>query len=571
MGGCICQGAGEEVELLDMSDDALASRLSMEEQVSRGRGPQDGSDFARYFREWDSICKILASSDVVLVRGSWVERVCQSGGVLPRRQDLPSDAAWSAEKFVKDVRDHRRQTPQVLAISYSWLSSEHPDPDGYHLRTFAPLLRHFARRRKVDIESLAIFIDWCSLPQKPRSDEEAAKYKRALHSVDLWYAHWLTEVWLLTKVPDGVAPFDARGWTSFERAVSSMLTPGESVLDLGRLREGWKNWGQVVQDCQAKRRPPPFPDAFTAELLCKKFSVKGDRDFVAGKYRETFHQVMRSARELCYADAGWRDREVEQLAEVLPICGSLRELELHGNEVTGDGATALAKAIPRCKGLERLGLHANQLSRESVRELVEAWSAAGKSDAGLDTGDQRVAPRPVASRPVTPRGSAAGYESMGSGAPQRTASLESAASMPGTFSAGGADQSHNDADLDGAGSDTTAEQLNSLLARQAAFEARVDTSMARLAGHLQEVAGIMKSPRVSSMGSAAGYAESTQSMPSSGPFPPRRGPGHGPLAMQQHPGGPFHHGGMGQPFSHPSPRVRGSWMEPSHQEPLPPP
>merc|ERR1719203_857381 len=97
------------------------------------------------------------------------------------------------------VKDHRKPTPPILSISYSWLSGSHPDPEGFHLRVFAPLLKHFARHCKIGVDSLAIFIDWCSLPQLPRTHAEESAYMRALQHIDLWYAHWLVEVWLLTR------------------------------------------------------------------------------------------------------------------------------------------------------------------------------------------------------------------------------------------------------------------------------------------------------------------------------------------------------------------------------------
>jgi hypothetical protein len=48
--------------------------------------------------------------------------------VLPRRQDLPSEAIFAGPVWDK-VR--------VVAVSYTWASAEHPDPFGERLRDVA--------------------------------------------------------------------------------------------------------------------------------------------------------------------------------------------------------------------------------------------------------------------------------------------------------------------------------------------------------------------------------------------------------------------------------------------------
>lgn len=57
---------------------------------------------------------------------------------LLSRNDCPSDA------FYDGPLDPQRQF--VVAISYAWLTAAHPDPELYHLRTLAGLLRAFCAR-----------------------------------------------------------------------------------------------------------------------------------------------------------------------------------------------------------------------------------------------------------------------------------------------------------------------------------------------------------------------------------------------------------------------------------------
>lgn len=410
---------------------------------------------AQYYREWDSLVRALASSGVMLIRASWLEALQRRGGVLPRHQDLPQEAIWGARDLVHALGNQKKEAPRIVAISHSWLTREHPDPYGFHLNQFAPLLRSFARHCKVEIENVAVFIDWCSLPQRPRYQEEERTYSRALSHMDLWFAHWLTEVWMLTKVPQGVVPYKDRGWTLFERAAAALITPPESVLDLGSLMPGRKNWGQVIKDCQAERGPPLLPEAFEQELARKIFAYEEDRDIVTRSYRDTFHQVLGYAEQLWYGSLAWGDREAEQLAEVLPLCERLQELELQGNDIGDAGAAALAEVIPQCKHLKWLSLEENQITSAGVRRLRDAWVHAGKELTGLETGAQRTGPHPKEG-------------------PTR---LPQAESPP-----------RSEIGRVGLAPEMGTGQMSTLLARQAAFEARVDAAVARLTGNLSDVA-----------------------------------------------------------------------------------
>merc|ERR1719210_380672 len=168
----------EELPSSQHYDASLVATTSMGERSEEWTEGDVAESVLRQYTEWDSIVRALHGADIVLIRGSFVEAVHRKGGVLPRRQDLPTDAIWDADELFRDVQDYGKPTPQILAISYSWLSRDHPDPDGYHLQVFAPLLRHFATWCKVCTENLALFIDWCSLPQNPRSHEEMATFNR---------------------------------------------------------------------------------------------------------------------------------------------------------------------------------------------------------------------------------------------------------------------------------------------------------------------------------------------------------------------------------------------------------
>jgi hypothetical protein len=103
-----------------------------------------------------------------------------------------------------------------------WRTSSHPDPTGVTLVHFASAVRHAqkqaAERHNAPLpKELAIFFDWCSLTQKDadgrRSADEQAAFSSALASMQLWYAHQLTTVFLMREGcddPSGTS-YEARG------------------------------------------------------------------------------------------------------------------------------------------------------------------------------------------------------------------------------------------------------------------------------------------------------------------------------------------------------------------------
>mmetsp|Transcript_60402 Transcript_60402/g.155682 ORF Transcript_60402/g.155682 Transcript_60402/m.155682 type:complete len:528 (+) Transcript_60402:79-1662(+) len=405
---------------------------------------------ARY-REWDSIKQALESGDTVLIKGSYVEQVYLSNELLSRRQELPAEAFWKAEDLIADIQDYTRPTPQLLAISHAWLTEEHPDPEAWNLAGWAPLLKHFARSCKVGTENLAIFLDWCSLHQQPREEEEEACFKRALQNIELWFAHQRSQVWLLTAVPEGLPLYKERGWCHFERALSTMALPPESVLDLGGLRPSWTNWAQVARECQAPRMPPTAPEQFENDLLQRSFQMEEDRAICVPRYSEVFQEVMQNLTELWYCGIGWSDLEAERLAQMLLQCNSLRELGLRGNVIADAGAYSLADVFNQCPTLQALDLEGNIIGPDGIQELEGAWAEAGKSRDRLQLGDQQIRPNSLASK------KAAAMRVVGTTEMGPTSELSPA-------------------------------QITSLAAKQAAFEARIEASVHRLSGGLSSVA-----------------------------------------------------------------------------------
>merc|ERR1712139_88900 len=145
---------------------------------------------------------------------------------LPRRQELPDSALWTC-KELKDFRampskDHGRRVDgdgsncPIIAVSYCWVTPDHPDPDGEQLKLLVRMLKGFHSYYK-QIKDTAIFLDWCSLYQKSFGDAlEEASFRSALQNVNIWYMHTITNVWCLTEIPKhapkDMKSYHERGW-----------------------------------------------------------------------------------------------------------------------------------------------------------------------------------------------------------------------------------------------------------------------------------------------------------------------------------------------------------------------
>lgn len=361
---------------------------------------------------------VVRSGDVALLRAKFVQEL---EGPIARRQDLPEDAFFRGELTSATV---------VVAISYGWITPDHPDPECFHLRRVQQVLGHFMRtgvdpdvwstRHVVgeDRDSayrgkeVVIFWDWpCLYQDKPkgsRTEEQTQAFKRALNSVNLWYAHACTQVWMLTDTPDCVErTYAMRGWCRFERGVSELISSSQTVLDLGLFSgrtedyhaahwhtpvlvdNGMKSimWappeeehGGLAEKCSASRLLPQTPDEMSALLDTLTFTNgKSDTQIVQSLYRQTYVEVMSNARALRWSDQQWHV-ELRALFPALEGCGALRILDISGNRLTG-GLSGLADFVAtRLPALESLDLSRNKLDGELPLELIRR-----KVD-GLDVG-----------------------------------------------------------------------------------------------------------------------------------------------------------------------------------------
>lgn len=371
---------------------------------SPGAGPApEPDDPLKAYRDPGSLRGPLESGAVKLVRGDWLLRFSTTPGArLPRQQEMPAEAVWAVEDLFRG--DELRVGRAIVAVSHCWRSREHPDPNGDQLQLLGQILKQWTSIKKGLIESrVAIFFDWCSLAQEPRSEEEVVLWSMAMEGIGIWYAHEATSVWMLTSTPPGTTPYHRRGWPHLEALLSSLITPRDEVLDFGRresgvhhYERGWPTTETAMSTliaancdrfdesthsvCMAPRLAPLTPRAFERMQETLVFGERSDCHVVAMQYRRAFEAVASSVDVLDCRHYDWGNEEAQLLSDVLPSFAKLRELNLANNYIGDLGAAALAEAIPDCPSLRQLFIYDNEIEEglEGPERLIEAWRSSGK-------------------------------------------------------------------------------------------------------------------------------------------------------------------------------------------------
>jgi hypothetical protein len=253
---------------------AVLSRIDANDEATLKRS-LTGADYART-SEGGMIANLLRTGAVLLLRGDWLLELAgyrkraellegtqgllpggmpysfeqfgpepEAGcGVLPVRQDCPKDAFHPPEVAV----ELWCQSEQVAAahklddlgganslhagalflhsVSYCWITPEHSDPEGFHLRRLARALAALRAMREKMIQEggstnglpadfpldVGVFWDGGSLYQNHcgfrRNPVENDYFVSALHHMQLLYGHSHVVVLKLTVVPDCTQPLD---------------------------------------------------------------------------------------------------------------------------------------------------------------------------------------------------------------------------------------------------------------------------------------------------------------------------------------------------------------------------
>lgn len=381
LGNCSCwDGAAAEEATIEVrecaADGALAEELNLKGALLALKQEAD------QYTSKATICDALAQGHTALIRAEWFAEQKARGKLLLRRQEMESehpdslvthlapDEIWTMHTSDGDfINVSEGGRFLILALTYPWQSPEHPDPEGKLLEVLASFLGRLASDLAPHGKSIAVFLDYGSLHQEPRTSQEAALFQRGVESVHLWYAHQAIQVWAVPQVAGEQRPYHSRGWATFEWRLAQLST--SLLFDLSRVKKPdaplVKDWGggyvelSSLVAARVRPEPPMRPDLFEATIEGKSFAYPcTDMPLIKKQYSSAFKEVFSSAERLDFSGLGWSEADVADFAfQTLPICIRLRELALSGNNVTDATVKFLAAAcgqlqvllLDNCKGV----------------------------------------------------------------------------------------------------------------------------------------------------------------------------------------------------------------------------
>ena len=373
----------------------------------------------------ETLLASVESGAIAAVKGTWLVGLHKRGGRFSRRQDLPPEAFWSAGELRRVARALGDDFGVLfVALSYRWLTEEHPDPDGFHLGIVASVAELYLnprgwkdrfggeytsqltaafRKNGLGLPEFALFWDYASLHQKPRTDAEAELFTEGLQNSNVWYGHARTVVWMQSELPEGFAArmraskpplaetYEDSGWCYVEAAMSAAIKPGFLRLDLAKRTERamayaygpGKPWdsaeNMLARVCARRRPPPPSPETVRHLLQTEKhFTNLSDVSKVADLYA-TFFGMVTNVGELRFQGLEWGDTDVVELCEVLPRFAALRTLDLSENKIGPEGASALGEALKVNTVVttlilwgNKIGGEGNKIGGEGAKAIAEA-------------------------------------------------------------------------------------------------------------------------------------------------------------------------------------------------------
>ena len=334
------------------------------------------------------VLKLIESGSIALVRGKYLMHLADTGQPIPRRQDAPPSAFWprdeAAALFRRSQTEMRKPGPDLagllflglflVAFSYCWITPTHPDPEGYHLKRIAGILRAMARLRKgyQTYDDVGIFWDYLSLYQNDahsgakRSEIESSHFSLALSTMQYIYAHDLTCVIKLRRMPacphelgaDGRFEtaidseskrlgwhYGDRGWPTFESCVANL----SRATQWSRLQFSEESL-ELDGDCPKRRNPPLLldfrykhvtndppvhPDRLAYQLGSKTFANDSDHKVILDLYRRTFEKLCQS-NTLHFCTFYWPHEMCEAFGEAIAAYDELTTLSFVDGSI-GDG------------------------------------------------------------------------------------------------------------------------------------------------------------------------------------------------------------------------------------------
>ena len=380
---------------------------------------------AREYFDVDTLLESVASGAIRPLRGRWIVEQHRAGKLakLDRRQDLPDDVFWSTDELrwlALKLGDEFGWL--FVALSYRWLSAEHPDPDGFHLNIVASVSALYLNMAggkslggaaafpsaltaafqqhglRADRTDFALFWDFAALHQPPRTETEEALFEEGLQLSGVWFGHTETTCWLQSELPrhltrgsKAAAAYDASGWCSTEAAISAVVKPAVRCLDLARRTksamdvaygpDGPSNEAcRLTHTCMRRRLPPPAPEELERAMRTQKhFAHAADVGKVTELYETFLEKVAEEVDRLAFRNSGWVAAQAVALRDVvMPRFPGVAALDLGENSLGASGAKAVAAALCSSLALTSVDLSWNGIGPAGATCMSEAiqWHPA---------------------------------------------------------------------------------------------------------------------------------------------------------------------------------------------------
>lgn len=324
--------------------------------------------FVKIDAEYTKLSEHLDSSAIVFLKMTWLASqvktevcgVCRRiAGVQPikKRQDLAT-AGLNAFASIQQSKTSIDQLGALLVLSYGWLSKDHPDPRGEHVKClFEPESISFGRpepRFAVQLRQCkCMFWDWTSLFQMPRSPMECRLFKAALASLHLVYSHPYAVVLRITSISslaENRVPYLQRGWPTFETGVAAgcAFLVLSTTNDAHRKHSVQDKWNTRLGDAATfqstlARPAPQIPQDFDDELDMKEFTSRNaDLSIVKALYLKVYPLVTSSP---CLQVGDWDSVQAIQFMKALSIWKSPKLVRVECNYVPASLQPYVSEAI----------------------------------------------------------------------------------------------------------------------------------------------------------------------------------------------------------------------------------
>uniref|UniRef100_A0A7S1LZN2 Uncharacterized protein n=1 Tax=Alexandrium catenella TaxID=2925 RepID=A0A7S1LZN2_ALECA len=324
-----------------------------------------------------SLEALLDSVDLIDL--GYIIENAEAGFPVPRWQDVPHGARINRSNIHRIQDCISPYALSILVLSYPWLDPQHPDKDLATMKRMLPCLKafHQGATKIGEGRTVGLMMDYPCLPQKSitgeddRTDEEKARFKRGLGTINEWYKHPYTTVLVCDVDMPGeesghtnLRPYAQRGWCSFEFRASCLVKTMFCLWSLKGYELGrCTTWGSANQDAKSGilRAAPMTPPKFDAMLRAGvergeiAFTAKADLDFVIAQYEKAFLSAFSHTKTLMYQYLKWPDSHMLELAEALTyarekdLLGNTSSVYAWGNECTDVGKNAVREALEGTK------------------------------------------------------------------------------------------------------------------------------------------------------------------------------------------------------------------------------